>query len=127
MAAGGHTVPGSPSVYLQMEARNAGDGGDQFPCEERFGPEAMCDDDRARVLDIRRTAAAPHPVTLRYNGRDGTIRGRTAITVRGTVRAGNRISRSGGTAAAAGRRACRSGSAPRASRNGMSNPDEEDP
>jgi len=31
---------------------------------------------------IRRTAAAPHPVTLRYNGADRT-RGRTAITVRG--------------------------------------------
>lgn len=50
MAAGGHTVPGSPSVYLQMETRNAGDGGDQFPCEERFGPGAMCDDERVRVL-----------------------------------------------------------------------------
>jgi len=85
MAAGGYTVPGSPSVYLQMEARNAGDGGDQFPCE-RFGPGAMCNDERMRVLDIRRTAAAPHPVTLRYNGADRTIRGRTAITVRGHSR-----------------------------------------
>jgi len=82
MAAGGHTVPGSPSVYLQMETRNIG-GNDQFPCEERFGPGAMCDDDRARVLDIRRTAAAPHPVTLRYKGRDRITRGRTAIMVRG--------------------------------------------
>jgi len=70
MAAGGHTVPGSPSVYLQMETRNIGDGDVQFPCEERFGPGAMCNDERVQVLDIRRTAEAPHPVTLRYKGAD---------------------------------------------------------
>ena len=63
----GWIAPGSAhtAMWIYVEARNTGGGEKaELPCEECFGEGAMCDDELLRVLDIRLTAEAPHPVTF---------------------------------------------------------------
>jgi len=83
----GWTAPGSAdmAMWIDVEARNIGARGAraELPCEERFGAGALCDDELIRVLDIRMTAEAAHPVTFHdvipHDHNAGS--GRNAITL----------------------------------------------
>lgn len=81
----GWIAPGSAhtAMWIYVEARNTGGGEKaELPCEERFGEGAMCDDELLRVLDIRLTAEAPHPVTFHdHPSVDDAGSGRNAFTV----------------------------------------------